>query len=77
LIISVVFTPGHEIVTSVVVVEKVVLGSVNWAMELLNKLPRVIVVLDMVDSFEDYCISKRKKATHFVGGFSLFTHELG
>jgi hypothetical protein len=52
-------TPGHEIVTSVVVVENVVLGKVNWQMVFANTLPREMVVLDMrIPLKHDYCITK-------------------
>jgi len=47
-ILSVDLTPGHEMVTSVVVVEKVVLGNVSWQIVCAITFPRQIVVFDMV-----------------------------
>lgn len=45
---SVDLTPGQEMVTSVLVVEKVVLGNVSWQMVCAITLPRLMVVFDMV-----------------------------
>jgi hypothetical protein len=47
-ILSVDLTPGQLKVTSVVVVAKVVLGSVNWQIVCANTLPREMVVFDMM-----------------------------
>jgi hypothetical protein len=51
--LSVDLTPGQAIVTSVVVVENVVLGNVSWQIVCAITLPRHIVVFDMIIPFKN------------------------